>query len=76
MPFVVDRRELVKQACQKLDNIGVEYGIIANGFESDHEKYLQVASVYTLFSRINSNKNVFKPDDQNTIFINFSKYTF
>ena len=60
--ILVHRRELVKQACQKLDDIDVEYGIIANGFESDHEKYLQVASVYTLFSRINSNKDVFKPD--------------
>ena len=60
---ILDQTKIsLKQGCKKLDDIDVKYGIIANGFESDHEKYLQVASVYTLFSRINSNKDVFKPD--------------
>ena len=50
--ILVHRRELVKQACQKLDDIDVEYGIIASGFDSDQEKYLQVASVLQVLHQL------------------------
>ena len=60
--IVVHRRELVKQACQKLDFINQTYGIIASGFKPDIEKNLQVASVYTLFRKVVSEKDFFIPD--------------
>ena len=60
--ILVHRRELVKQACEKLDLIDVEYGVIASGFDSNQDSSLQVASVYTLWRRIAANKDTFVPD--------------
>jgi len=60
--ILVHRRELVKQACEKLDLIDVKYGIIAAGFNADADFGLQVASVYTLYRKIASNKDTFIPD--------------
>ena len=60
--ILVHRRELVKQACEKLDLIDVDYGVIASGFDSNEDSSLQVASVYTLFRRIKANKDTFIPD--------------
>ena len=60
--ILVHRRELVKQACEKLDLIDVDYGVIASGFNSDEDSSLQVASVYTLWRRIEANKDTFVPD--------------
>jgi DNA repair protein RadD len=60
--ILVHRRELVKQACEKLDLIDVDYGVIASGFDSNETQSLQVASVYTLFRRIKANKDFFIPD--------------
>ena len=57
--ILVHRRELVKQASDKLSKAGVEHGIIAAGFDpSDHA--VQVASVQTLIRRLNSGP--FRPD--------------
>jgi superfamily II DNA or RNA helicase len=60
--ILVHRRELVKQACEKLDLIDVDYGVIASGFDSNEDSSLQVASVYTLWRRITANKDSFVPD--------------
>mgnify|MGYP003136408007 FL=1 len=60
--ILVHRRELVKQACEKLDLIDVDYGVIASGFDSNEDSSLQVASVYTLWRRIAANKDTFVPD--------------
>ena len=60
--ILVHRRELVKQACEKLDLINVSYGIIAAGFEPNADYGLQVASVYTLYRKIASDKDSFIPD--------------
>tara|TARA_Y100001973_G_C5198248_1_gene335803 strand:- start:455 stop:2152 length:1698 start_codon:yes stop_codon:yes gene_type:complete len=50
---LVHRRELIKQASNKLKNIGVDHGIIAAKFpESNHN--VQVASVQTLIRRKNN----------------------
>ena len=49
--ILVHRRELLKQASDKLSKAGVEHGIIAAGFDSsDHP--VQVASVQTLARRL------------------------
>ena len=49
--ILVHRRELVKQASDKLTKAGVKHGIIAAGFDtSDHP--VQVASVQTLAKRL------------------------
>lgn len=61
--ILVHRRELIKQACQKLDDINVKYGIISAGFKragykDDHN--LQVASVYTLYRNLHN--ELFEPD--------------
>lgn len=58
--ILVHRRELIKQACEKLDSINVKYGVISSGFERDDHRKLQVASVYTLYR--NLKKETFKPD--------------
>ena len=60
--ILVHRRELVKQACEKLDLVDVDYGVIASGFDSNEDSSLQVASVYTLWRRIAANKDTFVPD--------------
>jgi superfamily II DNA or RNA helicase len=49
--ILVHRRELVKQASDKLVNAGVEHGIIAAGFKPSAHS-VQVASVQTLAKRL------------------------
>ena len=49
--ILVHRRELVKQASDKLSNAGVEHGIIAAGFRPSAHP-VQVASVQTLAKRL------------------------
>ena len=61
--ILVHRRELLQQACNKLDLINVKYGIISAGFKRTGLKdnhNLQVASVYTLYRNINN--ELFEPD--------------
>jgi DNA repair protein RadD len=48
---VVHRRELVRQACAKLDWAGVPHGVIAAGFEAKPDELVQVGSVQTLLRR-------------------------
>ena len=51
--ILVHRRELIKQASQKLANINIPHGIIAAGFKpSNHQ--IQVASVQTIVRRLKS----------------------
>ena len=57
--ILVHRRELVKQACQKLDEMNTKYGVIAPSYPSTNN-LLQVASVYTLSRRMHNLK--FIPD--------------
>jgi superfamily II DNA or RNA helicase len=45
--FLVHRRELVKQTIKAFDRVGVDYGIIASGFEPDRKAKIQIASVQT-----------------------------
>ena len=57
--ILVHRRELVTQACNKLNQINVKYGVIApSHLPSNHS--LQVASIYTLSRRMHRIK--FIPD--------------
>ena len=49
--ILVHRRELVTQACSKLDEINTKYGVIAPSYKSTKDP-LQVASVYTLSRRM------------------------
>lgn len=49
--ILVHRRELVNQACRKLDEINTNYGVIAPTYKSTKDP-LQVASVYTLSRRM------------------------
>ena len=57
--ILVHRRELIKQASDKLKKAGVEHGIIAAGFNPSDQP-VQVASVQTLIRRLNSGS--FTPD--------------
>ena len=49
--ILVHRRELVTQACSKLDEINTKYGVVAPSYKSTKDP-LQVASVYTLSRRM------------------------
>lgn len=49
---LVHRRELIRQACAKLDWAGVRYGVIAPGFPPDPTELVQVGSVPTLRRRL------------------------
>ena len=49
--ILVHRRELLKQASDKLTWAGVGHGLIAAGFEPHPERLVQVASVQTLVRR-------------------------
>lgn len=51
--ILVHRKELVSQACKKLDAIGTKYGVIAPTYKSTGHS-LQVASVYTLSRRMHT----------------------
>ena len=57
--ILVHRKELIDQASDKLNLIGVDHGIIASGYESK-ENNIQVASVQTLVRRMHLLD--FKPD--------------
>jgi DNA repair protein RadD len=50
--IVVHRRELIKQASDKLKAAGVAHGIIAPGFTPDPDALVQVGSVQTLALRL------------------------
>jgi len=60
--ILVHRKELVKQTCEKLDQINTKYGVIApfKFFKPSTNNLLQVASVYTLHRRMHNIK--FTPD--------------
>jgi DNA repair protein RadD len=49
---VAHRRELVKQASQKLTWAGVGHGIQAAGLDRDHDQLVQVASIDTIRGRL------------------------
>jgi DNA repair protein RadD len=49
--FIVSRRELVRQACQKLAAYGTEFGVVMAGVPADPGRKVQVASKETLHSR-------------------------
>lgn len=49
--ILVHRRELIRQASQKLSQVGVAHGIVAAGFPASDEP-VQVASVQTLARRL------------------------
>lgn len=51
--FLAPRRELIHQTCRKLDEVGVQYGVILAGDgRSNQYAHVQVASVDTLISRV------------------------
>lgn len=51
--FLAPRRELIHQTCRKLDDVGVQYGVILAGDRrSNQYAHVQVASVDTLISRV------------------------
>lgn len=52
--FLAPRRELVDQTAEKLDSVGVEYGVVMAGEEHRHDPRLplQVGSVDTLLARM------------------------
>tara|TARA_B100001094_G_scaffold73764_2_gene70161 strand:- start:819 stop:2261 length:1443 start_codon:yes stop_codon:yes gene_type:complete len=50
--ILVHRQELVEQTSSTLANIGVDHGIIANGWKQDLSHGVQVASVATLARRL------------------------
>jgi DNA repair protein RadD len=48
------RRELIKQASDKLDTLGVPHGIVAAGLDRDHDAQVIVASIQTVARRLNT----------------------
>ena len=50
--IVAHRRELIRQASDKLTWAGVPHGIVAAGLDRDHDLPVQVASVQTLARRL------------------------
>jgi DNA repair protein RadD len=51
---LVHRRELIRQACDKLDWAGVSYGVIAAGFDPNPDELVQVGSVQTVRRRLDT----------------------
>lgn len=49
--FIVHRRELIMQSCLTFRDVGVEHGVIANGFAGDANPLVQLASIQTLAKR-------------------------
>ena len=49
--FLVNRRELIRQASQKLHSAGVDCGVVAAGFEARPGERVQVAMMPTLHAR-------------------------
>jgi DNA repair protein RadD len=50
--FIVHRRELVKQSIETFNNVGLEHGVIAQGFPENPRALVQIASVQTLARRL------------------------
>jgi DNA repair protein RadD len=50
--FLAPRRELIYQTCEKLDDAGIEYGIYMAGEERKMFSPVQVASIPTLYRRM------------------------
>lgn len=50
--FLVHRRELVTQSMRAFHGMGVKFGVIASGFQSDPRHLVQIASVQTLVRRL------------------------
>lgn len=49
--FCVHRRELIKQSIRAFDKVGLNFGVIANGFMEDSRQLVQICSVQTLARR-------------------------
>jgi len=49
----VHRQELLRQVCATLDQFNVRYGIISAGFPLSEGELVQVASIQTLYRRLN-----------------------
>jgi DNA repair protein RadD len=49
--FITHRRELVQQASRKLNDFGVDHGIVAAGFPSQPGELVQVGSIQTVTAR-------------------------
>ena len=50
--FMVHRKELIDQTSKTFNELGIEHGIIAAGVEPKYELPVQIASVQTLFRRL------------------------
>lgn len=50
--FIVHRRELVKQSIRTFHDVGVQHGVIANGFPPTYGSPIQLASIQTLKNRM------------------------
>lgn len=51
--ILVHRQELIDQTCKSLKALGIDFGIIARGYDTDYEKLIQICSVQTLVRRLN-----------------------
>lgn len=49
--FLVHRRELIEQAAETFQRLGLRYGVVAPGYEFNHA-YIQIGSVQTVAKRI------------------------
>lgn len=49
--FICHRRELIAQSMGAFADEGVSFGIIANGYQPDHQKIVQIAGIQTLINR-------------------------
>lgn len=56
--FIVHRRELVKQSLKAFRSIGIDCGVVANGFDFVHGKDCYIASVSTLVRRLRVMKGI------------------
>jgi superfamily II DNA or RNA helicase len=52
--IIVHRRELLRQACEKLALAGVPHGIIAAGFDPSPDELVQVCSIQTVVRRLHT----------------------
>ena len=50
--FVVHRRELVNQSAKTFDFVGIQYGIIAAGYDPNWRRPVQIAGIQTLARRL------------------------
>ena len=54
--FICHRRELIGQSTRTFSTVGVNHGIIANGFVGDPRQLVQIAGIQTLTHRVNKIK--------------------